>query len=648
MIVGVEGIHEWETGLVLNDRAAMPHYRIEKIGGLRSAPDFSPTADPALGRTGEVPRLADRLGKTITYEGLIVATKLNDLEAANAALVAAFSGTTERKMTAGPHPGYAGPALQTREFYARPLDAGGDESQDATPWRKSRGFERPFTLSLRLSDPRFYNPVADDVTATVVSAVDVSDALGLPFVPGSDLSPPSGDQISLTVHNDGTVDTDPIIRINGPCSNPSVTNRTTGKFLRFRDITVDSGDAIPPRLPRAPGDQGQRRQQHPPQDRPRLYVVGPGRRRHPAGREHDPSAGPDARRRGEPRGHLQGSGLRLMPDANNTLYTGSAPVYAHDLRHVWDDVTEGVVDLAGGDFLVTAGATGLSVDVAAGVAFVTGDDDPDQGNYRNYLPAPVNSSSFAGGGLQAADATKPRIDVIVLHVYDDEYDGSGSEGYELEVLTGTPTTGATLVNRNGAAAVPDTALWLADVLVPATATSITAPNIADKRIAAAGASVVPDALVYKGVIDCSANPNYPAADAGDVYVVSVAGKIGGASGVSVEVGDLLLCKVDGTASGTQAGVGANWDIIQSNLVGAVTGPASATDSDFAQFDGTTGKLIKGRRPLPRYRRHARGEPRTPGLRARRRSRPTSPQTPRCRDAEHSSTTTRTLALAGRR
>jgi hypothetical protein len=244
MIVGVEGIHEWETGLVLNDRAAMPHYRIEKIGGLRSAPDFSPTADPALGRTGEVPRLADRLGKTITYEGLIVATKLNDLEAANAALVAAFSGTTERKMTAGPHPGYAGPALQTREFYARPLDAGGDESQDATPWRKSRGFERPFSLSLRLSDPRFYNPVADDVTATVVSAVDVSDALGLPFVPGSDLSPPSGDQISLTVHNDGTVDTDPIIRINGPCSNPSVTNRTTGKFLRFRNITVDSGDAI--------------------------------------------------------------------------------------------------------------------------------------------------------------------------------------------------------------------------------------------------------------------------------------------------------------------------------------------------------------------------------------------------------------------
>lgn len=101
-----------------------------------------------------------------------------------------------------------------------------------------------------------------------------------------------------------------------------------------------------------------------------------------------------------------------------------------------------------------------------------------------------------------------------------------------------------------------------------------------------------DAFVFKGVIDCSANPNYPAADAGWTYKVSVAGKIGGASGINVEVGDTLQCLVDSTASGNQATVGANWNITQVNLDGAVIGPASAADSDFVLFNGTTGKIIK--------------------------------------------------------
>lgn len=101
-----------------------------------------------------------------------------------------------------------------------------------------------------------------------------------------------------------------------------------------------------------------------------------------------------------------------------------------------------------------------------------------------------------------------------------------------------------------------------------------------------------DAMVFKGVIDCSANPNYPAADRGWTYRVSVAGKIGGASGTNVEAGDILLCLTDGTASGTQAAVGANWTVVQTNLDGAVIGPASVTDGNLAAFNGTSGKLIK--------------------------------------------------------
>ncbi len=86
------------------------------------------------------------------------------------------------------------------------------------------------------------------------------------------------------------------------------------------------------------------------------------------------------------------------------------------------------------------------------------------------------------------------------------------------------------------------------------------------------------ALVYKGVIDCSANPNYPAADAGHMYIVSVAGKIGGASGITVDIGDSLICKTDASASGDQATVGANWNVVQSNILIDTDGTLAA-DSD---------------------------------------------------------------------
>lgn len=104
-----------------------------------------------------------------------------------------------------------------------------------------------------------------------------------------------------------------------------------------------------------------------------------------------------------------------------------------------------------------------------------------------------------------------------------------------------------------------------------------------------------DAMIFKGAIDCSTNPNYPAADRGWTYKVSVAGKIGGASGPVVEVNDTLICTTDGTSAGNHATVGSNWTILQTNIVDSsilVTGPSSATSGNFAIFDGTTGKIIK--------------------------------------------------------
>lgn len=78
-----------------------------------------------------------------------------------------------------------------------------------------------------------------------------------------------------------------------------------------------------------------------------------------------------------------------------------------------------------------------------------------------------------------------------------------------------------------------------------------------------------DAMVFKGVTDCSTNPDYPAGTTGDFYKVSVAGKIGGASGAVVQVGDAYICTAD-NAGGTQAAVGASWSVMQGNTEQATT------------------------------------------------------------------------------
>jgi hypothetical protein len=107
-------------------------------------------------------------------------------------------------------------------------------------------------------------------------------------------------------------------------------------------------------------------------------------------------------------------------------------------------------------------------------------------------------------------------------------------------------------------------------------------------------STAPGALIFRGMIDCSTTPppDYPDANQGDFYVVSHAGQIGGTSGANVATGDMLLCRVNGTASGSQSGAGLNWVIIQGKIQNAAVGPGTAASGDFAQFDGASGTLLK--------------------------------------------------------
>ncbi len=104
-------------------------------------------------------------------------------------------------------------------------------------------------------------------------------------------------------------------------------------------------------------------------------------------------------------------------------------------------------------------------------------------------------------------------------------------------------------------------------------------------VSAAVALAVTGLLEFIGNIDCSANPNYPAANKGDTYYVNVAGKIGGASGLSVDIGDTIICKTD-NAGGTQASVGASWFILEHNLTGALLAANNLSDLNNASVART--------------------------------------------------------------
>lgn len=112
---------------------------------------------------------------------------------------------------------------------------------------------------------------------------------------------------------------------------------------------------------------------------------------------------------------------------------------------------------------------------------------------------------------------------------------------------------------------------------PTAATDTNTTQIASTAFVLAQVSAaVAGLLDFKGNIDASANPNYPAASKGDTYYVSVAGKVGGASGVTVAIGDAVIAKADNDG-GTEASVGASWFVLEKNLAGALLSANDLSD-----------------------------------------------------------------------
>jgi hypothetical protein len=111
----------------------------------------------------------------------------------------------------------------------------------------------------------------------------------------------------------------------------------------------------------------------------------------------------------------------------------------------------------------------MNVFVAAGWAVVVGDIQPGMGAYTFYNDAPVLLT------ITTANATEPRIDLIVATVNDSFYSGS-TNNVVYQVIAGTPASSPTVP------ATPQNSIALASVLVGAAVLSINSGNITDLRV----------------------------------------------------------------------------------------------------------------------------------------------------------------------
>lgn len=91
---------------------------------------------------------------------------------------------------------------------------------------------------------------------------------------------------------------------------------------------------------------------------------------------------------------------------------------------------------------------------------------------------------------------------------------------------------------------------------------------------------------FKGTVSSTKGLPTVAYKAGWQYVVEEAGTY---AGQYCEVGDFIMCIKD-YASGSASD--SDWAVIQVNITGAVTGPATSVAGHVAVFDGTSGKLLK--------------------------------------------------------
>lgn len=139
-----------------------------------------------------------------------------------------------------------------------------------------------------------------------------------------------------------------------------------------------------------------------------------------------------------------------------------------------------------GDFAVTQNGTpNMSVNVAAGGAFIRGTQNANQGAYHVWNDGTVNLP------ISAADVTNGRRDLVIAQVRDSAYSGADDDA-RITVVTGTP---AAVPADPSLASFPN-ALVLARITVAAGDTAINTGDITDLRTIANVRNSIPTFATY--------------------------------------------------------------------------------------------------------------------------------------------------------
>lgn len=176
--------------------------------------------------------------------------------------------------------------------------------------------------------------------------------------------------------------------------------------------------------------------------------------------------------------------------------------------------TSMVADTAALAVTERSGTANMSIDVAAGSVFVASTRSVDEGVYHAYNDATINVP------LSSADATNARIDRVLVQIRDQAQDaGLTQNDARILVVEGTPAASPTAP----AISVADY-VELAQVTVPASATSITDSDITDLRVVRR-----PVELVKFTASGSFTKANYPGLRSVRARVVGGGGGSGGAN-----------------------------------------------------------------------------------------------------------------------
>lgn len=238
------------NGLTMNDRTLMETYWVTSSTGFDS-PDVTVSAQPNVEETGELPDPGFYGGRTMTLTGWIQAGSYPQIIRMSRLLLNAFVGLVEQPLTL---------SVAEASYFTQPdmiINCRPSDRPQLTTDIQDNDItgllQRPFTITLRASDPTFRGVTENHVTLvpTVISSLgrgyDKSYDVGYTLLMTDDGDPNVSGGSSdagnpITVINTGNWRASIVIRFTGAMTNIILVNETTGQMMFVANI--DDGDWV--------------------------------------------------------------------------------------------------------------------------------------------------------------------------------------------------------------------------------------------------------------------------------------------------------------------------------------------------------------------------------------------------------------------